>query len=405
MNLPIDESNTMLTRWPDYETTHRSAASATDGSSVRGLIRLIGALALFTLPGLATGCRDSAAPLQADREHPAPANATAETPAKSAASEKPSTPLFPMKVTDGLGREVSLPNVPQRIISLAPRNTEMLFALDAGGQVVGVTSYCNFPPSARLVEQVGGFKSKSVSLERIVSLKPDLVVTVGDLHAPIIQELERLGLSVLALTGDSSAALFEELQMLGRITGHPDKAAILVKDLQDRIGRVTRVAARIPAPERVTVYYQIWDEPLTAAGPTAFISELIRLGGGVNVFDDTQERFPKISLEVLLARDPQVIVTSTNHIAFFAKENLDARPGWRDLRAVRTTRVHLLDGDLVSRCGPRLADALELVAHALYPDHFPDPRAETSSDGKPDSDAQPAEASPDAPGRLDGSTP
>ncbi|MBC7821845.1 MAG: ABC transporter substrate-binding protein, partial [Planctomycetaceae bacterium] len=195
-------------------------------------------------------------------------------------------------------------------------------------------------------------------------------------------ELERLGLPVVALTADSFAGLCEELQLLGRITGHEDQATHLVRRFQERIDRVRQTARGIPTAERVTVFYQAWGEPLTAAGPTSYLGEMIQLCGGLNIIDDATTRYPKISLEVLVSRNPDVIVSSTNHANSFSEDSLQSRPGWSDLQAVRHKRIHLLDGDLVSRCSPRLVDALELMAHALYPAHFAAPHAESTTNGK-----------------------
>ena len=130
-----------------------------------------------------------------------------------------------MTVVDGLDRKVTLPRVPARIVSLAPKNTELLFAIGAGERVVGVTNYCNFPPEARSRKRIGGFSSKSQSLEKIVALKPDLVVAAGELQWPSITELERLGVPVASLGAESLAGLYRELDLLGRLTGHEDDAA------------------------------------------------------------------------------------------------------------------------------------------------------------------------------------
>jgi iron complex transport system substrate-binding protein len=277
---------------------------------------------------------------------------------------------FPQTFTDGMGHEVTLQKAPLRIVSLSPKNTEMLFALGTGEHVVGATTYCTYPRAAARLEKVGGFSSKSLSLERIVSLNPDLILAAGKVHAPIIDELRRLGLPVFSLTGDTYSELREELGLLGRMTGKEVEAVSLVMSLDARIERVHKTALEIHDKERVSVVYVVWGDPLTVAAPSSYLGEMIELCGGKNIVEDQTTNFPKISLEILLARNPQVIVSSTNHAGIFSKEYLAAQAGWSDLQAVRDNHVYLLDGDLVSRCGPRFVDALERMAQAVYPAHF-----------------------------------
>ena len=124
-----------------------------------------------------------------------------------------------MTVVDGLGRKVTFPRAPERIVSLAPKNTELLFAIGAGDRVVGVTSFCNYPREAQTRERIGGFSGMSQSLEQIVALKPDLVAAAGELQWPVITELERLGIPIVSLGADSLAGLYRELDLLGHLTG------------------------------------------------------------------------------------------------------------------------------------------------------------------------------------------
>jgi iron complex transport system substrate-binding protein len=282
--------------------------------------------------------------------------------------------MFPYEVTDGLRRKVTIADVPKRIISLSPKNTEMLFAVGAGDQTIGTTTFCNYPPAATQIEKIGGFSAKSISLERIVDLKPDLVISVGELHAPIIEALERLKIPVIAFAADSFTGLFDDLQLLGRITGHVTEAANLVKTLNERIDQIKDKAVRIPSHERLTVFYYVWGEPLTGAGSNSYLGEMIQFCGGMNIVDDSSTRFPKLTMEVLLVKNPDVILSSTNHSDLISVSSLEARPGWNGLKAVTAKRIHLMDGNLVSRCSPRSVDALEMMAHIVYPDYFAAPR-------------------------------
>jgi iron complex transport system substrate-binding protein len=290
---------------------------------------------------------------------------------------KPDSSTFPRTVVDGLKRTVTLDRRPERIVSLAPKNTELLFAVGAGGRLVGVTSYCNYPLEALQREKIGGFSSKSISLEKVVALRPDLVVSAGKIHAPIIAELERLQIPVIALGAESFDDMFEDVRILGTLVGHEQQATQLIEQMQTRVRLVREVGRSIASPERVSVFYMTWDEPLTAAGPGSYAGQMIDICGGANAISDVSTAYPQISQEVLLDRDPDVIIAATMTSLRWTAETLRSKTGWNDLKAVRTGRLHLLDGDAVSRCGPRLVDVLESMAHVLYPHRFPEPSKAT----------------------------
>jgi cobalamin transport system substrate-binding protein len=327
------------------------------------------ALVCLTISGCGAAVPAPPAP-NAVPSSPAPAPATEAAPA---ATDAPT--VFPMTVTDSLGRKVTFARPPRRIISIAPKNTELLFAIGAGDQVVGVTSYCNYPPEARTRPQVGGFAAKSLSLENIVDLEPDLVVTADEIHGSIIEELNRLGIASLALGGQSFDELYAELTQLGKISGHAPEANRLVDELKGRVDAIVRTVRTIPAEQRVTVFYQTWDQPLMAAGPASFAGRMIDICGGNNMIRDKDARYPQISQEILLERNPDVIFGPTMTTSHLDPETISAQPGWSGIAAVRNKRIYLIDGDLISRCGPRLVDALEIMAHLLYPDHFQKPAA------------------------------
>lgn len=295
---------------------------------------------------------------------PAPAVDSQDQAASSSAKEEADSPI---RVTDDLGREIVLKQTAKRIVSLSPRTTESLFAIGAGEQVVGVTTYCNFPPEASSRAKVGGFSAKSLSVESIVSLQPDLVVSAGEIQRPITDQLERLGLTVLGLHSESLSDLKSELSRLGRATGHDKTAMELTESITQRIARIEEQAAKVPQEQRRTVFYLAWDEPLTGAGPDSYLGEMIQICGGVNVVTDATARYPKLNPEVLIAADPDLILTSTNHKGIFTAEGLQSRPGWSSLTAIRNGQIHFLEGDLVSRCSPRVVEALDQMAAIIQP--------------------------------------
>jgi iron complex transport system substrate-binding protein len=340
--------------------------------------RLLHALLLVSLLALLSACgaapaapAPTAAPPTA-APAPTAVPAPTEAPAAAAPTEAPVAPAPAERTfTDTLGREVTLSGTPARIISLAPSVTEILFAIGAGPQVVGVTTFCNFPPEAEALPEIGGFSARTISVEAIVDLQPDLVIAGAASQLAVVEALEPLGIPALVLDPANLEAVFANIEQLGTITGHEDEAAATVADIRTRMDAVAATVATIPAEERPEVFWEVFDEPLMTAGPNTFIGQLIDLAGATNVFADASEDYPQISAEAIVERDPSVIMGPDSHADKLTPELVAARPGWGEITAVKTGQIYLLDGDMSSRPGPRLADALEDLARALYPEQFP----------------------------------
>jgi len=294
----------------------------------------------------------------------------AQPPAAPTTPPSTATPAAAITITDTLGRQVALDGPPARIVSLAPSVTEILFAIGAGPQVVGVTSFCNFPPEADALPEVGGFSTRSISIEAIVGLEPDLVIAGAASQQPVIEQLEQLAVPAAVLAPTNVEEVYANIAQAGYLTGHVEQATAVVNEMRARIDAVTAKVATIPAEARPTVYWEVYDDPLTTVGPTTFISQLIELAGATNSFADASEDYPQVSAEAVFARDPQVILGPDSQGPKLTPEVIAQRPGWADVRAVRDRRIYLLDGDIVSRPGPRLADALETMAAVLYPEAF-----------------------------------
>jgi len=279
---------------------------------------------------------------------------------------------FPMHVTDALGRQVTMPALPQRIVSLAPSNTERLFAVGAWHTVVGVTTVDTYPPEVAAVRKIGGFVPKSISVETIVSLKPDLVLAAGELQRPAIEALERLGIPVVAIEDPGSfAEVYTAISLVGRLTGHEQEASRVVEAMQTRIARVRQAVATLPQDKRVTVFYEVYDEPLMTVGRSTIIGQMLEMAGGINVFAELQGRYPQVSSEEVVKRNPDCILGHTGHQLALTPAQLGQRPGWHHLKAVKQHCIRLLNGDTLARPGPRLAEALEAIVKALYPDLLP----------------------------------
>ncbi len=286
-------------------------------------------------------------------------------------TQTPARAAFPVTVTDVLGRNVTVPSLPDRIISLAPSNTEVLFAVGAGNLVVGVTSYDNYPPETLTRDKVGGFYANSISVEKIVNLKPALVFSAGKAQVSLIPLLEQAGIRVVALDPSTFEEVYDNIALVGRLTGHSEEADRVVAQMKDRVAAIREKTASVPKEKRATVFYEVWNEPLMTAGPSTFIGQMIDLAGGVNIFSDVTTQYPQVSTEEVIMRNPSVILGPDTHGDKLTPEQVAQRPGWGQIDAVKNGNVHLVNGDIVSRPGPRLADALEAIAKAIYPNLFP----------------------------------
>lgn len=287
-----------------------------------------------------------------------------------APAAEPTAAPAALTLTDALGRQVALEGVPARIVSLAPSATEILFAVGAGPQVVGVTQFCNYPPEADALPEVGGFTADTISVEAIVDLTPDLVIAGSASQLPVVEALEQLNIPALVFDPTSFEEVYANIEQLGYATGHVAEADTVVASMRERVKAVTDVVAEIPAAERPAVFWEVFDEPLMTAGPNTFIGQMIDLAGATNIFAEATEDYPQVSAEAILERDPAIILGPTSHADKLTPELVAARPGWGELSAVQEGRVYLLDGDTTSRPGPRLADALEELAKTLYPERF-----------------------------------
>lgn len=276
-----------------------------------------------------------------------------------------------MSLTDGLGRQVNLKAPAQRIVSLAPSNTEILFAIGAGSQVVGRDTYSDYPAQAKNVTDIGGGLT-ALNTELILSAKPDLVLAAPLTPPEQIAELEKIGLTVYVLPNPKSFDdLYANLRTAAQLTGRESEAAALVDALQARVDAVVRKLANVT--EKPLVYYELDatdpNAPYTS-GPGTFVDLLIRQAGGTNLGADLQGEWAQVSVEQLLAKQPDLIVLGDNTYGGVTSDQVKARAGWDALKAVQENHIFIFDDNLVSRPGPRLVDGLEAMAKLLHPDLF-----------------------------------
>lgn len=271
--------------------------------------------------------------------------------------------------TDGLGREISLNGPAQKVISLAPSNTEILFAIGAGSQVVGRDQLSDYPAEAANATDIGS-SFEALNTELIVSLKPDLVLA-AEINTPEqVKQLEDLGLTVYYLKNPLTLEeMYGNLEIVAQMTGHETETATLIESLKARVAAVDEKIATISS--RPNVFYELDAtdpaKPYTA-GKGTFITQLIERAGGQNIAADI-DGYPQLSLEQVVAADPAFIILGDAAYGV-TPESITSRPGWENLSAVKNNQVFPFDDNLVSRPGPRLVDALEELAKLLRPELF-----------------------------------
>jgi iron complex transport system substrate-binding protein len=276
----------------------------------------------------------------------------------------------PIVLTDGLSRTVTLAEPAQRVISLAPSNTEILFAVGAGAQVIGRDEFSNYPQEAASLPSVGG-SFGGYNSETIVNLKPDLVLA-AEINTPEqVKTLEDLGLTVYYLSNPKDLpGMYQNLLLVAKLTGHEAEANKLVETLK---GREAAVEAKLSSiTDKPSVFYEIDSTDPNApytTGPGTFMDLLINMAGGINIGSALSSSWAQISLEELIIQDPDLIILGDSNYGVTV-ESVAARAGWAELSAVKEGRVYPFDDDLVSRPGPRLVEGLEELAKLIHPELF-----------------------------------
>jgi iron complex transport system substrate-binding protein len=271
---------------------------------------------------------------------------------------------------DGLGRAVTLAEAAQNVVSMAPSNTEILFAVGAGEQVVGVDEFSDYPAPALDLPKIGGGFG-DYNLEEIVNLQPDLVLA-AEINTPEqVAALEDLNLTVYYLSNPRTLdEMYENLLTVAKLTGHSEDTEELVKNLHDR---VVQVLTQIEQVETIpTVFYELDATDPSApwtAGAGTFIDTLLIMAGGENIAADMEGQYLQMSIEELLVRNPQVILLGDAAYGV-TPESLSDRTGWSNITAVQENKIFTFDDNLVSRPGPRLVDGLEELAKLLHPELF-----------------------------------
>jgi len=282
-------------------------------------------------------------------------------------------------LVDDTGYPTSLDAVPNKIISMAPSTTEIVFALGLNEKVVGVDSYSDYPydfsawVAAGNMTYVGDFSGPN--MEVIASLDPDLILATGGVQAETVVSLRDLGYKVLVLNPTSIDGIMKNIDLVGNATGKTAEAEALINDITSRINAVVNKVAN--AESKPKVYYETWYDPtsLWSAGAKAWQNELIEKAGGVNIFSDQQLDYFQSSAEAVIERNPDIILLPQEGMGngepfWVSLDAVKARPGWSSISAIQNDGLVTVDSNTIARAGPRVANILEDLAEAFHPELF-----------------------------------
>jgi iron complex transport system substrate-binding protein len=284
-----------------------------------------------------------------------------DTAAETTEAPEDTKAAFPVTVTDDLGREVTIDEAPERIVSLAPANTEIVAALGLTDSLVGVTTYCDYPEEVTEIDEVGDFVAPN--LEAIAAAEPDLILATTGVQADVVAQLEELGADVVAVDPQTLDAVFDSIAMVGAATGATAEADELADQMRSDLAAIDEVVADL---EPKAAFLEIAQDPLFTVGAQTLLDDLLGAAGGENVV--AEEGYVAYSIEQLVVDDPDVYLATLGSMS--DPSDLDGRAGYDELSAVESGEVYVLDDNLVSRPGPRVVLGVQQIAEALHPEAF-----------------------------------
>jgi iron complex transport system substrate-binding protein len=279
----------------------------------------------------------------------------------TAASSPSAAAAGPITVTDDAGNEVTLDKAAERIVSLAPANTEIAYAVGAGDKMVAGTSYDDYPEEAKALPKIGDFANPNV--EKIASFNPDLVLAAAGLQDKVLTKLTELGVTVYVVDPKTYDGTIATIENVGKLAGTEDQAIAVADKMTAAQQEVQAAVGDLP---KATTFLEIYSKPLMTAGSGTFIDDMITIAGGENIGAQAGEGFPTFSTEVLVKDDPQVYIADSGSMS--EPGEINKRAGFGELTAVKDGKVYVIEDSIIARPGPRLAEGLKALAGYIHPE-------------------------------------
>lgn len=272
--------------------------------------------------------------------------------------------------TDEVGRNVRVPDPPRRIIPLAPSITEILFALGLQEEIVGVTNFCDYPEAALKKPKIGGFVNPSI--EKIVSLKPDLIIATRDGNwGETIHRLNDLGLSVYWVNSKGFGGVIKTIENIGEITGKREGSIRIINYMMKKKAHLLSLTKSLPKPK---VFFQMGVDPMITVGRETLTDDLIRLAGGRSISENESINYPPYSIETVIFKAPEIIIMSSMESKKDYLKLVKMWQHWKSIPAVKRNAIYVIESNLVDRPTPRIVEGLEAMVRMIHPEVFQERR-------------------------------
>jgi iron complex transport system substrate-binding protein len=273
-------------------------------------------------------------------------------------------------LTDEIGRKVKIPHSAKRIISLAPSITEILFALGLNEEIVGVTSFCDYPETASTKPRIGGFINPSI--EKIVSSKPDLIIAIRDGNRwETIHRLNELGFPVYVVDPRNFDGVMRTIRNIGEIVEKRDASVRIIQNMVTRKENILNLTQSLSKPR---VFFQVGDVPIITVGRGTLANDLIRLAGGENISEDEPVNYPLYSIETVMLKAPEVIIISSMESKRDCMSLIKKWQDWKNIPAIKRKSIYVIDSNLVDRPTPRIIEGLEAMVKMIHTESFGEKR-------------------------------
>jgi iron complex transport system substrate-binding protein len=270
-------------------------------------------------------------------------------------------------VTDGMGRKVTVVRIPKRIVSTVPSNTEILYDLGLKDKVIAVTSHCGKTCDITGKTVIGGWSDKTI-IDKIVRLKPDLVLAFGGLQSPLATELEKRSITTFVFFPQTVEQTLEQILLVGKLAGTTKQAFDIVNRCRNNLKKIENKFHDIPTEKRLKALRLMSLEAMVIGGKS-FQSDILKRAGGTNIFEDTKEAYPIVSLEDVKVKDPDIIIFNRDNEQEAIKWFLE-QPGWNELRAAKERRLMSISCDYICHPNTRIDETVEILARRFYPERF-----------------------------------